>query len=152
MSASVLTPPAVQVGRPAGMRPLEVRFDRAGKTFRTGGVARSVLSDVSFTVAPGEVVAILGPSGCGKSTLLRIAAGLDTASSGAVLIGGTPVTGIDTRCAVAFQEPRLLPWRSLRDNVALGLPRGTGRRAGGDAVDRLLGLVGLAGHAGHRPR
>ncbi|KAE8763144.1 ABC transporter ATP-binding protein [Georgenia thermotolerans] len=151
MTASVLTPPAAEE-RTSTMRALEVRFERTEKTFRSGGVARTVLTDVSFAVAPGEVVAILGPSGCGKSTLLRIAAGLETASGGAVSVDGTPVNGIDARCAVAFQEPRLLPWRTLRDNVALGLPRGTGRRAGAAVVDRLLELVGLAGHAGHRPR
>ncbi|MDD9206916.1 ATP-binding cassette domain-containing protein, partial [Georgenia sp. 10Sc9-8] len=72
--------------------------------------------------------------------------------TGQILIDGTPVTGVDRRCAVAFQEPRLLPWRSLTRNVALGLPRGTDRAAGQDRVRDLLGLVGLAECAGYRPR
>ncbi|AZZ53346.1 MULTISPECIES: ABC transporter ATP-binding protein [Rathayibacter] len=132
-----------------GQSAFPVRFDGVGRTFAPGA---PVLADVSLDVRAGEVIAILGPSGCGKSTLLRIAAGLDTASAGTVLIDGSSVSGIDPRCAVAFQEPRLLPWRSLAANVALGLPRGTSREAGRTAVDELLSLVGLTAHAGSRPR
>jgi len=125
-----------------------VEFDRVGRTFGAGPVLR----DVTLTVAPGEVLAILGTSGCGKSTLLRIAAGLDRASTGSVRIDGSAVDGIDARCAVGFQEPRLLPWRTVAANVALGLPRGTRRDAGRARVAQLLELVGLSAFAGHRPR
>ncbi len=113
---------------------------------------RPVLRDVSLRIAAGEVVAILGASGCGKSTLLRIAGGLDRPSAGAALIDGSPVAGIDPRCAIGFQEPRLLPWRSLADNVALGLPRGIDRAEGRERVGRLLELVGLSPAAALRPR
>src|SRR6185369_2554820 len=99
--------------------------------------------DVTLSVRAGEVLAILGASGCGKSTLLRIAAGLDAPTSGAVKIDRIPVAGIDRRCAVAFQEPRLLPWRTLEDNVALGLPSGTPREDGQVRVRELLDLVDL---------
>ena len=116
------------------------------------GRERIVLRDVSLSVAPGEVVAILGASGCGKSTLLRIAAGLEVPSGGRVEIDGTPVAGIDPRCAIAFQEPRLLPWRTLAGNVELGLPAGTPADEGRARVADLLRLVGLADSAGHRPR
>lgn len=115
-------------------------------------VARTVLRDVSLSVTAGEVVAILGASGCGKSTLLRIAGGLDSPTAGAARIDGSPVAGIDGRCAVGFQEPRLLPWRSLADNVALGLPRGLDRTEGRERVGRLLELVGLEASASLRPR
>ena len=111
-----------------------------------------VLRDIELSVRPSEVVVILGPSGCGKSTLLRITAGLDQPTSGEVRIGGTAVVGIDPRCAFAFQEPRLLPWRTLADNVALGLPAGTTAAAGNEHVADLLDLVGLTAFAGHRPR
>ena len=93
-----------------------------GRTFSRGPDPHVVLRDITLTVRPGEVVVILGASGCGKSTLLRIAGGLDRPTSGLVRIGGDPVTGIDPRCAVVFQEPRLLPWRTLAANVELGLP------------------------------
>ncbi|WP_083956390.1 ABC transporter ATP-binding protein [Tersicoccus phoenicis] len=129
----------------------------AGITFR--GVGRSfgphdVVAGVDLHVAPGEVIAVLGPSGCGKSTLLRLAAGLDAPTTGSIVIGDAAVRSWDRRCAVAFQEPRLLPWRSLRENVALGLPRTRRRRSAAEdaRVDELLELVGLADFAGYRPR
>ena len=111
-----------------------------------------VVRDVSIWVGAGEVLAVLGASGCGKSTLLRITAGLDRPTSGAVRINGTPVAGVDARCAFAFQEPRLLPWRTLSANVALGLRDGTPRAEGADRVATLLDLVGLTAFANHRPR
>jgi sulfonate transport system ATP-binding protein len=128
-------------------------LDGARRNGQRGGAARHlVIRDVSISAAPGEVLAVLGASGCGKSTLLRITAGLDAPSVGVVRIDGSPVAGIDARCALAFQEPRLLPWRSLAANVALGLPTGTSRTEGEDRVAALLDLVGLTAFANHRPR
>lgn len=130
-----------------------VEFEGLGRSFPSDrGASRTVLRDVSITVQPGEVLAILGTSGCGKSTLLRIAGGLDSATAGRVLIDGTPTVDFDDRTAVGFQEPRLLPWRSITDNVALGLPRGTPKADGAARVARLIELVGLSDFAGHRPR
>jgi sulfonate transport system ATP-binding protein len=119
---------------------------------KSGPAERLVLRDVSLRVEPGEVVAILGASGCGKSTLLRIAGGLDSPTTGSAMIDGSAVAGVDSRCAVGFQEPRLLPWRTLAANVSLGLPRGVDRRDGEERVARLLDLVGLSSSAGLRPR
>ena len=81
-----------------------------------------MLDHVDIEIEPGEVVALLGPSGSGKSTLLRLVAGVDRPTDGRIEIDGNVVRGIDPRCAVVFQEPRLLPWRSLAANVAFGLP------------------------------
>ncbi|WP_127794838.1 ABC transporter ATP-binding protein [Agromyces sp. LHK192] len=136
----------------AGAAALPVEFHGLGRAFPSSTGERPVLRDVDLVVEPGEILAILGPSGCGKSTLLRIAGGLDRPTSGDVTIDGVAVDPFDTRCAVGFQEPRLLPWRSVAQNVALGLPRGTPRAASREQVDRLLDLVGLADFAGHRPR
>jgi len=111
-----------------------------------------VLAGVDLAVAAGEVVAVIGSSGCGKSTLLRQVAGLDAPDAGTVLLGGTPVTPFDPRTAVAFQEPRLLPWRTLAQNVRLGVPRGTPRAQARAQVATLLDLVGLTGSADLRPR
>jgi sulfonate transport system ATP-binding protein len=139
--------------RPApGGAALPVEFRGLGRAFPTADGARPVLRDLDLVVEAGEILAILGPSGCGKSTLLRIAGGLDHQTSGSVSIDGADVKPFDTRCAIGFQEPRLLPWRSVAQNVTLGLPRGTARQAGREHVDRLLDLVGLADFAGHRPR
>ena len=127
-------------------------FDRVGKSFpSSGGRRRDVLADVSFEVRPGDIVSVLGPSGCGKSTLLRAVAGLGTATAGRVLIDDAPVRGLDPRCAVGFQEPRLLPWRTVARNVALGLPRGVRGREAEQRVAHLLELVGLSRHAEDRP-
>ncbi|HEY0216722.1 MAG TPA: ABC transporter ATP-binding protein, partial [Cellulomonas sp.] len=131
-------------------RPVTLRG--VGRSFATPTGPRLVLADVDLDVAAGEVVAVIGPSGCGKSTLLRQVAGLDHPDAGRIDVDGSPVTGTDTRTAVAFQEPRLLPWRTLAQNVALGVPRGTPRRQAREQVDRLLALVGLEGSAGLRPR
>lgn len=134
-----------------------VAFHGVGRTFASGAgkrteAARPVLRDVTITAAAGEVVAILGTSGCGKSTLLRIAAGLDHPTTGSVLIDGSPVAGIDPRTAFGFQEPRLLPWRTIAANVALGLPKRTPKPEGRAQVAELLELVGLTDFADHRPR
>lgn len=138
--------------RTTSKQALGVHFSGLGRSFGAAGSRRAVLRDVSVEVEPGEILAILGTSGCGKSTLLRAAAGLDVPDSGEVLIDGTPVSGIDERCAVAFQEPRLLPWHTLQANVAIGLPKSSSASAGKAKVLELLKLVGLDAFAKHRPR
>ncbi|WP_211275577.1 ABC transporter ATP-binding protein [Actinoplanes rectilineatus] len=134
------------------MTAVPLSISGAGREFTAGGRRRAVLSGVDLEVAAGEVVALLGPSGCGKSTLLRLAAGLDTPTTGSIRVDGRAVTGVEPRCAVVFQEPRLLPWRTLAGNVAYGLPRGTTRDQARSEVARWLDVVGLTEFAHHRPR
>jgi sulfonate transport system ATP-binding protein len=132
---------------------LRVSLRGVGRTFPAlGGGAKPVLRDIDLTVRPGEIIALLGPSGCGKSTLLRLVGGLDAADAGELALDGTPIAEVDQRSAVAFQEPRLLPWRTIARNVALGLPRGIGAADGQNRVDDLLRLVQLEHAAGLRPR
>jgi sulfonate transport system ATP-binding protein len=107
---------------------------------------RQVLLGVDVTIAPGEFVAIVGQSGCGKSTLLRLMAGLDTPNAGVVALAGEPPRPGSPLVRMMFQDARLLPWRRVIDNVALGL---TGeRRAEAEAA---LEEVGLAERAGDWP-
>jgi len=113
---------------------------------------RIVLRDIELRIAPGEIVALLGPSGCGKSTLLRQISGLDRPSAGSLTIAHAPIAPADQRCAVAFQEPRLLPWRSVRRNIEIGLPRSVDRRQGAHRVSELLDLVQLTDAADLKPR
>lgn len=132
----------------AATHSMDVQLRGVGRAFD----GRTVLHDVDLHISPGEVVAILGASGCGKSTLLRAVGGLDAGCSGEVIIDGTPVRTYDERTAVGFQEPRLLPWRSVHRNVSLGLPRHVSAAESRRRVDELLELVGLAERAQLRPR
>lgn len=127
-------------------------FDAVGQSFAVPGGTHEVLREVTFTAEPGEIISVIGSSGCGKSTLLRAAAGLNRITAGTVRIGEKAVTGLDPRVAIGFQEPRLLPWRTVADNVALGLPQGTKKAEGEATVTRLLSLVGLSEYADHRPK
>jgi sulfonate transport system ATP-binding protein len=128
--------------------PARVSLRRVNRTFGT----RSVLRDVDIEIDPGQVVALLGASGSGKSTLLRLIAGLDHPTDGSIEIDGESVRGIDPRCAVVFQEPRLLPWRSLAANVEYGLAPGTSRAKGTADVQHWLDVVGLHDFGSHYPR
>jgi sulfonate transport system ATP-binding protein len=128
--------------------PARVALRGVDRTFGT----HTVLHEVDIEIDPGEVVALLGSSGSGKSTLLRLVAGLDRPTEGRIQIDGEAVRGIDPRCAMVFQEPRLLPWRSLAANVAFGLPAGTERTKGSAAVRHWLNVVGLGEFGNHYPR
>jgi len=144
--------PADRTTTTARVSPAAVALRSVARAFPTATGTHRVLAGVDLDVAAGSTVALLGASGCGKSTLLRMVAGLDAPTEGAVEVAGTGVRGVSDRAAVVFQEPRLLPWRDLAGNVALGLPAGTPRAEGRAEVLRWLETVGLAGFEGHRPR
>ena len=110
-----------------------------------------VLDRVAFRVDPGEFVAVLGPSGCGKSTLLRLVAGLEPPSAGRLLADGAPVAGPDPSRLMVFQDPTLFPWRTVRDNVALGLEARGLLCSERHRVQQAIDLVGLGAFAGAYP-
>jgi NitT/TauT family transport system ATP-binding protein len=135
----------------SGVLQAAIDFRAVSHRYDLDGQALPVLHDVTLTVAPGEFVALIGPSGCGKSTLLRLAAGLDRPSRGAVLTQGVPVQKPDPSRVLVFQDPTLFPWRTVRDNVALG-PQAQGRLAvSGSRIDETLKLVKLEAFAGAYP-
>lgn len=123
-----------------------VRLADVAVRFRSKKRDVTALSDVSLDVAPGEFVAIVGPSGCGKSTLLKLVAGLLTASSGDVLLGGQRVTGPRHDIGYVFQRAALLEWRSALRNILLQaeIRRMEPGRARGRA-DELIRMTGLTG-------
>lgn len=148
MPTASAAPSPVATHSPAGA----VRLGGVGRAFSLPEGSREVLRGLDIEIAAGEILSVIGPSGCGKSTLLRLVAGLDTPTSGSITVDGARISATDERTAVAFQEPRLLPWRTLAQNVELGLPRDTGRRIGRERVRELLHLVGLDHAADQRPR
>jgi NitT/TauT family transport system ATP-binding protein len=115
------TTPAVASALAPGALP-RIALRNVTKSFPTPDGGRyQALGGVSFDVAPGEFVSVVGPSGCGKSTLLRLVAGLDRPDEGEIRRDGQPVEGIDRRLGFVFQQDALLPWRTVYENVALGL-------------------------------
>jgi len=109
------------------------------------------LSGLSLSIGAGEIVAIVGGSGCGKSTLLRLISGLDTPSRGHLALDGTPIQAPRPEIGVVFQEPRLMPWLTIADNVGFGIRHLTAAERN-TRVSEALERVGLARAHGHWPR
>ena len=123
-------------------------------TLRVDGAEQTVqaLSDLSFSVGDGEIVALIGPSGCGKTTALRIAMGLEAASGGRITVDGVTVSGCGHDRGMVFQHAALLPWLTALENVMFGLEmKGTRGEELRDTAQRYLDLVGLKDSASRRP-
>jgi NitT/TauT family transport system ATP-binding protein len=135
--------------KPMAEAAVDLIVDRVAKVFPGPQGPVTALSPTSLKLSRGSFVAVIGPSGCGKSTLLRIIGGLETPDQGAVLIRGKSPEQFraEGELGIAFQDPALLPWRSVRRNVALPL-QVLGRRVADHAgqIDALIQLVGLAGY------
>jgi ABC-type nitrate/sulfonate/bicarbonate transport system ATPase subunit len=119
----------------------------------TGGASTLALQATDLDVAENDFVTILGPSGCGKSTLLRIVAGLDTQTSGEVLLGGQKITGAGPDRGMVFQSYTLFPWLTVLDNVCFGLrERGMARDEQVAIAHDFIQKVGLKGFEQHFPK
>jgi len=128
----------------------EVTIDGVSKQFRSGALA---LRNISMRVEKGEFVTLLGPSGCGKSTLLRLVSGLTNPTSGAVKVNGTTPESARELMSFIFQDATLLPWRTVEQNVGLGLElEHTARPVRKEKVAKMLELVGLTHVATRFPR
>lgn len=133
---NVSSPAAVTQPSPAELVFKDVSFGFEGE---------EILRSFNLTVKPGEVCALLGPSGCGKTTLIRLASGLLRPASGAILLDGRTPRRVRPAPAVAFQDPRLLPWEPAGVQVSLGMPGlRAGLPAGREHVNRLLSELGLS--------
>ncbi len=137
-----------------------VELANASLTYGRGTSGIVALKQTNLRIAKGDFVALVGPSGCGKSTILKLVTGLLTASSGAVLVSGREVGAIPVRVGMAFQNPTLLPWLRIRDNIHLPLKIVPPFRANfkakrhsefKDRADALLKKVGLEGFADKFP-
>jgi NitT/TauT family transport system ATP-binding protein len=116
------------------------------------GQRYTAVADTTLRIRASEFVSVVGPTGCGKSTLLNVAAGLLAPSSGAVRVFGQPLSGINTRAGYMFQSDALMPWRSARDNVMVGLQyRGVPDGDAAAQAEAWLARVGLAGFGDRYP-
>lgn len=123
--------------------------------FATPGSAQRetvALASVDMYVADQEIVALVGPSGCGKSTILNIIAGFVVPTSGKVLLGGRPLSGVGPERLVVFQSPALFPWLTVSDNVTFGpRMRGVSRADYQPLAEQIIADVGLRDFASHFP-
>jgi sulfonate transport system ATP-binding protein len=123
---------------------------RLTKLFALPGGSVQALRDINLSVPGGRFVSIVGASGCGKSTLLRIVAGLEQPTQGTVALGGRRIAGPGLDRGMVFQEPRLLPWLSVADNIAFAIKDAPAAAARRRVADHLT-LVGLDGFGGAWP-
>ncbi|MBX5025183.1 ABC transporter ATP-binding protein [Rhizobium lentis] len=131
----------------------EVTIRHLSKSYKLNGKPLQVLKDINLNVRSGESLAIVGASGSGKTTLLRVLAGLEESDTGEVLVDGKAVRGVGAERAVIFQEPRLLPWLDVLDNVAFGLKtRGLSHEQARNRARHYVKLVGLQQFEGAYPR
>ena len=131
-----------------------LELEGVGKSYTAGGRTTEVLRGIDLSVASGELVAIVGFSGAGKSTLISLLAGLERPTAGRVLFEGAEVMGPGPERGVVFQNYSLMPWLSVRDNVALAVGavrRRSSRAERAAIVDRYVEMVGLSHAADRRP-
>ena len=138
----------------AETEPSSLRVQDVSKSFPAPDdplTRRQALSNISLSIAPGELVSLIGPSGCGKSTLLRLIAGLDTPDSGELLVGSDPINEPSAERGLVFQDPNLFPWLTVRRNIEAGLVARGVLREKRNEVDEFMRLVGLEAFADAYP-
>ena len=144
---------ARESGRPAIVQTSTIALRGVTKRFPTpDGATFTAVEDISFAVERGAFVYIVGPSGCGKSTILGVVSGLLPLTAGEVLVDGEPVAGINPRLGYLFQRDALLPWKTVRENLALPLVfRGVPRPEGLRRAEAWIHRVGLADFQAYYP-
>jgi NitT/TauT family transport system ATP-binding protein len=158
-TADAASPAPLATAAPVHPRPA-VELDGASVVFGSGEGAVTALAPTSLRMESGDFLALVGPSGCGKSTILRLVSNLLRPTDGLVLVGGKEAGAKALRLGMAFQNPTMLPWLTIEQNVMMPLKivppfkstfRADRRGAFRDRVHELLRAVGLEGFAGHYP-
>ena len=130
-------------------------FENVSMEFASAKGPIKVVDDVSYAIHDQEFVSVIGPSGCGKTTTMNMAAGFIKPTSGRVLLDGKPVTGPGPDRGVMFQEYGVVPWLTVRDNIAFGLKLAANRAHAGEKeaiVEKYMRLMGLADFADAWPK
>src|ERR1700722_19840184 len=134
-------------------QPATFNIRKASKAFVVDGRPLSVLEDIDLTIPQGEFLSLVGASGCGKSTLLRLLAGLEREFQGELSLGEDRIVGPSLERGIVFQEPRLMPWLNVEENIELGLlnaPISADEKR--DRVAQHIALVRLGGFEKALPR
>ncbi|MCR9168486.1 MULTISPECIES: ABC transporter ATP-binding protein [Marivita] len=152
---------STQQAKPAGVHPRPaLELQDASVVFGSGDTAVTALSPTNLRMDRGDFLALVGPSGCGKSTILKLVSNLIQPSSGLVLVGGKEAKAKELRIGMAFQNPTMLPWLTIEQNILMPLKivapfkhtyRKDKKGAFRDRVHDLLGQVGLKDFANHYP-
>ena len=131
---------------------MKIDIERISKSYKRPKRAdHIVLKDISFSIDPGDFVIILGESGCGKSTLLNLLAGLEHPSSGSIHVDGQEIKGIHPSRSMLFQQPALIPWLTVKENVAYGCKIRGDTKELDYRVNQFLEIMGLAGFSESKP-
>ncbi|MDD9706975.1 ABC transporter ATP-binding protein [Seohaeicola sp. SP36] len=129
-----------------------IQFKNVGKVFGPKESGFVALKDINLEIADKEFVAIVGPSGCGKTTCLRLVSGFDNPTDGAVMVDGTPIKRPGPNRAVVFQQFALFPWKSVYDNIDIGLRNLSVPKAERQSrIAAILNLMNLEPYAEHFP-
>jgi NitT/TauT family transport system ATP-binding protein len=133
-------------------RPVVMTVGGVGRVFESAQGPVTALRDIEFEVRRRELISVIGPSGCGKSTLIRIVSGLESCTSGAVLLDGKPVTGPGPERGMVFQAYTLFPWLTVKANVMFGPSmKGVSQAEAGKQAIEWLRVVGLSQFSEHYP-
>jgi len=131
---------------------LKIQIEQITKTYKKSKTSdHIVLKDISFSIEHGDFIIILGESGCGKTTLLNLLAGLELPSSGKILVDGQEITGLHPSRSLLFQQPTLIPWLTVKENVAYGCNLRGDTENLDYRVNQFLEIMGIAGFADARP-
>lgn len=147
-----MQPSVIERFKKIDSRPIIADIQQLGKNFQSPEGVNEILKDISFQIHQREFVCVIGQSGCGKSTLVRLLAGLDTPTSGQILIDGQPIHGPGVDRGMVFQGYTLFPWLTIKKNIMFG-PQMQGRA--GTAVEsealQWLEMIGLSDYANSYP-